>query len=261
MLQIHIGSICYLILVRFRYNRSNRTNRIKQATSMNQSPHGDTNARKPPTVVCYICGREFGTKSISIHEPQCLEKWKNENSRLPIGHRRPLPKKVDRESMGIAEANAMAWKTSQEQLIPCPKCGRRFLPDRLEVHKRSCCREVAQAQKKSVTSNSNAVPLKPRTVVCYICGREYGTKSIGIHEPQCLEKWHVQNNQLPKEQRQKTPIKPTALTRIADHCDLNKYNEVAWEASKNNLGVCRGCGRTFRPDRLPIHENICLKHK
>lgn len=228
---------------------------------MNQTPRGDTNARKPPTMVCYICGREFGTKSISIHEPQCLEKWKNENSRLPLGHRRPLPRKVDRESMGKAEANAMAWKVSQEQLIPCPKCGRRFLPDRLEVHKRSCCRDMAQSQEKSVTTNSNAVPLKPRTVVCYICGREYGTKSIGIHEPQCLEKWHVQNNQLPKEQRQKTPIKPAALTKIADHCDLNKYNEVAWEASKNNLGVCRGCGRAFRPDRLPIHENICLKHK
>ncbi|MPC61207.1 Zinc finger protein 474 [Portunus trituberculatus] len=26
-----------------------------------------------PTLVCYICGREFGTRSISIHEPQCLE--------------------------------------------------------------------------------------------------------------------------------------------------------------------------------------------
>ena len=25
------------------------------------------------TLVCYICGREFGTRSISIHQPQCLE--------------------------------------------------------------------------------------------------------------------------------------------------------------------------------------------
>uniref|UniRef100_A0A2I2YS77 C2HC/C3H-type domain-containing protein n=1 Tax=Gorilla gorilla gorilla TaxID=9595 RepID=A0A2I2YS77_GORGO len=30
--------------------------------------------RRPPAVVCYICGREYGTKSISIHEPQCLKK-------------------------------------------------------------------------------------------------------------------------------------------------------------------------------------------
>ncbi|XP_069185419.1 dentin sialophosphoprotein [Procambarus clarkii] len=26
-----------------------------------------------PTMVCYICGRGFGSKSLSIHEPQCLE--------------------------------------------------------------------------------------------------------------------------------------------------------------------------------------------
>lgn len=24
-------------------------------------------------VVCYICGREFGTSSIAIHEPACLK--------------------------------------------------------------------------------------------------------------------------------------------------------------------------------------------
>jgi len=30
---------------------------------------------KPPTFVeCSVCGREFGSKSIRIHEPQCLSK-------------------------------------------------------------------------------------------------------------------------------------------------------------------------------------------
>lgn len=26
-------------------------------------------------------------------------------------------------------------------------------------------------------------PSRPKTLVCYICGREYGTKSLGIHIP------------------------------------------------------------------------------
>lgn len=26
-----------------------------------------------PTLVCYICGREFGSRSLPIHQPQCLE--------------------------------------------------------------------------------------------------------------------------------------------------------------------------------------------
>lgn len=29
--------------------------------------------KQAPTLVCYICGRDFGTRSIGIHEPQCLE--------------------------------------------------------------------------------------------------------------------------------------------------------------------------------------------
>ena len=51
--------------------------------------------RRPPTIVCYICGREYGTKSIAIHEPQCLKKWHNENNLLPKELRRPEPKKPE----------------------------------------------------------------------------------------------------------------------------------------------------------------------
>lgn len=51
--------------------------------------------RRPPTVICYICGREYGTKSISIHEPQCLKKWHQENESLPKHLRRPEPKKPE----------------------------------------------------------------------------------------------------------------------------------------------------------------------
>lgn len=56
--------------------------------------------RRPPTMVCYICGREFGSKSISIHEPQCLEKWKIENNKLPKQQQRPLPKKPEVRAIG-----------------------------------------------------------------------------------------------------------------------------------------------------------------
>ena len=34
--------------------------------------------------------------------------------------------------------NEMAWENAKAQLIPCPNCARRFAPDRLPVHQRSC---------------------------------------------------------------------------------------------------------------------------
>ena len=34
--------------------------------------------RRMPPVTCYICGRDFGTRSIGIHIPSCTKKWDNE---------------------------------------------------------------------------------------------------------------------------------------------------------------------------------------
>jgi len=67
--------------------------------------------RKPQLMVCYICGREFGSKSISIHEPQCLQKWNNENSKLPKHQQRPEPKKPEVRSIG----GKLTWLINQSQ--------------------------------------------------------------------------------------------------------------------------------------------------
>uniref|UniRef100_A0A8C0FMG5 C2HC/C3H-type domain-containing protein n=1 Tax=Bubo bubo TaxID=30461 RepID=A0A8C0FMG5_BUBBB len=53
---------------------------------------------------------------------------------------------------------------------------------------------------------------RPCFRVCYICGREFGSQAISIHEPQCLEKWHTENNQLPRHLRRAEPRKPGVLT-------------------------------------------------
>ena len=34
--------------------------------------------QKPKSLVCYICGREFGTASLEIHLKSCKKKWENE---------------------------------------------------------------------------------------------------------------------------------------------------------------------------------------
>ncbi|XP_031794858.1 zinc finger protein 474 isoform X4 [Sarcophilus harrisii] len=100
--------------------------------------------RRPPTIICYICGREYGTMSISIHEPQCLKKWHNENNLLPKEFRRPEPKKPEVRNIAakgyydLDGINETDWTSAQSQLVPCDNCGRTFLPDRLAVHQRSC---------------------------------------------------------------------------------------------------------------------------
>uniref|UniRef100_A0A8C6FP40 C2HC/C3H-type domain-containing protein n=1 Tax=Moschus moschiferus TaxID=68415 RepID=A0A8C6FP40_MOSMO len=97
-------------------------------------------SRRPGFQVCYICGREFGSQSLGIHEPQCLEKWRVENSKLPKHLRRPEPSKPPplsgSGSYTLQAANEAAAQSSQAQLLPCEACGRTFLPDQLLVHQR-----------------------------------------------------------------------------------------------------------------------------
>lgn len=225
---------------------------------------------KPASVVCYICGREFGTKSINIHEPQCMKKWEIENNKLPRELKRPRPKKPEDggKVMTREQMNEAAWEASKAQLIPCPNCARTFNPERLPVHLRSCKPKPGQApassQSNSYTSSSSyskPIPKEPVYVLCYICGRKYGTKSIEIHEPQCLEKWKLENDNLPKNLRRPVPVKPDlgpggGLNSNGAY-DLNAMNEAAWEASKAQLVPCENCGRRFQPDRLQVHQRSC----
>ena len=49
------------------------------------------NIQRPRTLVCYICGREYGTKSLEIHIKSCIKKWNNEQSKKPKAKRRQCP--------------------------------------------------------------------------------------------------------------------------------------------------------------------------
>ncbi|KAI1239754.1 zinc finger protein 474, partial [Lamprotornis superbus] len=178
-------------------------------------------ARRPPTVICYICGREYGTKSISIHEPQCLKKWHQENDNLPKHLRRPEPKKPEVRTVqakGFYDLDALneaAWTSAQAQLVPCDICGPKGFYDRDALNEATWTSAQAQLVPCDICGHSPVsakVARRPPTVICYVCGREYGTKSISIHEPQCLKKWHQENDNLPKHLRRPEPKKPEVRT-------------------------------------------------
>lgn len=217
-------------------------------------------SRRPGFRICYICGREFGSQSIAIHEPQCLEKWRIENSKLPKHLRRPEPFKPQpirgSGTYSLRVANEEAFQSAQAQLLPCDCCGRTFLPDRFLVHQRSCKPKGENSRTlgtdgpapTSLKKASSGIPVRPRILICYICGREFGTLSLPIHEPKCLEKWKIENDRLPRELRRPLPEKPQTIpTR-------QPSQEGANQAA---LVPCGDCGRTFAPDRLPVHQKSC----
>ena len=71
----------------------------------------------------------------------------------------------DRAQIASGDMDAMneaAWQASKLQLVECENCGRRFQPDRLPVHQRSCrpgnvAKRINSAKtEKSLNENNRA---------------------------------------------------------------------------------------------------------
>ncbi|XP_059474376.1 ubiquitin carboxyl-terminal hydrolase 31-like [Neocloeon triangulifer] len=90
---------------------------------------------------CYLCGRSFATLSLPLHEPICLRKWRQDNEKLPQEQRKPEPRPPQNHFTDVLEREenfGAMYESHLEQLVPCGGCGRTFLPERLEVHTKSC---------------------------------------------------------------------------------------------------------------------------
>lgn len=114
---------------------------------------------------------------------------------------------------------------------------------------------------------------RPKSVTCYICGRGYGTTSIGIHLKQCKALFIAQEALKPKRERRSVPQAPSSaelseqeLLNVrpgkTQDVDWDDYNDKAFETFNTEALVpCENCGRTFLPESLPRHHNFCTPDK
>jgi len=91
--------------------------------------------------------------------------------------------------------------------MPCHNCGRTFLPDRLQVHLKSCDKAYA---KKSPNEESKSMPDKSTSggnsnlstpdlrnkpikgqdsSTCNLCGRSFGANLMENHLKSCQKRW------------------------------------------------------------------------
>ena len=87
-------------------------------------------------------------------------------------------------------------------------------------------------------------------VTCYICGRDFGTKSVGIHLPSCKKKWEAEQEKLPRKERRPVPTAPQDFDKVVKGevkgKDLAKINQKAFdEHNESALESCQFCGRWF----------------
>lgn len=119
----------------------------------------------------------------------------------------------------------------------------------------------------------------PAMYLCYLCGRDFGLKSLPIHQPQCFAKLHTQwrKDGQGKDrwgrggetQRQSPPVSPAERYQrypggglsgaIADAGSARVFNKREQEVYENySMCQCPHCGRTFKDaERLDVHMRGC----
>ncbi len=216
----------------------------------------------------------------------------------PRPHTRTLRHSSLRSSgIGMPSVSTKKFRET-ESSVQCDQCQQIVATDRLIMHKQMCSPSTARVSACDVrfpstcnllrvneAKQDNAPPRrqgKPPTQVCYVCGREFGSMSIAIHEPQCLKKWHTENRILPFSQRKPVPKKKEHKPAIAralsrDNPEqllsslpdnvykdeglteklVQRYYQNSYTQFERELIPCKKCGRTFALDRHRLHEPKC----
>ena len=238
---------------------------------------------KPSFLVCYICGREFGKHSLEIHLEKCAEKKYNEDIKTMSKKEIKIPsipdalteilnklKNSEEVSMDdISQYNAVAEELFKEYTMKkCPGCGRKFLPDRLEVHLKSCKSGGGGGDSYFKNVKVPNMMSKPRMHMCPLCGKEYGSLSLDIHLKTCKIKFDKEQQDVPKNKRRSAADilekfkQANVALKASGEYDLDKLNVETFEIfNKEALVPCDICGRTFLPDRLVVHLRSCKKQQ
>lgn len=131
-----------------------------------------------------------------------------------------------KESPASTKAKATVPKTVQKPVAL------HFRSDKSKNKSEETIAKSGNPQERSSPSHRpSSAPLKkgPRTITCYICGREFGTASFPIHEPRCMQKWERENNALPANQKRPPPQKPDVAINHSE------WNTAAWEESQKYI--------------------------
>lgn len=73
-------------------------------------------------------------------------------------------------------------------MVHCSTCGRSFMPEPYQKHLRNC-KQNSKEIKETKPEPPQTELKKPKVLVCFICGREFGLASLKIHQKICREKF------------------------------------------------------------------------
>lgn len=159
---IRNGTLKVLSTVKKKNSRSGLPSDLEIFTAAASS------ARSAPEP-CKTCGRPDQPERFHSHPKGSQTKIKDLPTMKPKLAVPPVPKSIQKPV-------ALNFRSDRN----------RNKPDEIETKPNASQDRPSQDSGQQVRSSS-ATKRGPKTVTCYICGREFGTASFPIHEPKCME--------------------------------------------------------------------------
>ena len=277
--------------------KSRRCSSRSSFTSTTMTMSSSSSSMPPNIYLCYICGRQYGSNSVASHEQKCLDLHRKQQELLPKGEQKeiilppylPPPgnpttrdlrndlitdfqemkvmekcfgchrtfaskEKLQKHTKGCkAAVEAMARKNKAPLLRNC------IVPTGSESERLILKRDTSQISNMSGRSVTSSGSSNNKMYMCYICGREYGSKSIAIHERQCRVLFQKQQDRLPKEEQNPIPQRPD-FDKSSSLIQRNAMAKLTYKSSV--METCCGCNRTFHgKDKLIKHQKGCFLFK
>ena len=199
------------------------------------SSHKPGAGRAPRAKICYVCGRQTLIAGYDYHVEKCRELFDKREALKPPKERRKIKDPFNNVSSGmkgisIDEHNKLSHQAFTENLVSCLNCGRNFLPEKLEIHNRSC----------TSSNPSRRVNLSFTT--------KETTKTIGLQD---------NFSEMPRSVRSNKYSDNANIRNSIDDKFAAKVFETSFIPAE--LHQCASCGRTFNEIAYSKHIKICDK--
>ena len=210
-------------------------------------------SRGPRARVCYICGREVLISGYEFHTTQCASLFQKREALKPKGEQRKLPENPFNAAPPIAdnmskemieEMNALSINAFAETLTSCQWCGRKFLPDKLVIHNRSCT-QATPARKVGDPVTTSVVGASKVRTSSSLSAAMNERKQLSVTAPTSSSSLSMSKQ---------TTVRPTSG-------EIKTKRPNAGAPSNNFIPAemvqCASCGRTFNEVAYEKHTKIC----
>ena len=219
-------------------------------------------------IICFVCDKMFPINNLQNHVNKCKVIYEQQN-KVHLNMPEEYKILLDAYKGGVLPDYETLENFNRMIEEKSVKYGGSIATN-AEFREQNKDFEETIKKSKEPIKQKRAPGQKPIGLICPLCGREFGTMSLKFHLKSCKQKFDLAQASLPPNKRRNADKIIASYEANQNrglggsgnyYNNMDALNQQAFDQyNKDALVECEYCGRTFLPDRLPVHQKVCAKH-